>query len=131
MFDCYRPQRAVNDFIAWARDLEDQTMKAQYYPSVAKADLFRLGYIAERSGHSRGSTIDLTIEGLDMGTPWDFFGVESHTRYPHAPQSVRANRALLVSVMWRHGFTNYEKEWWHFTLSPEPLPHLYLDLPIE
>ena len=131
VFDCFRPQRAVDDFVLWARDLKDRAMKRRYYPDVPKSELFSRGYIAARSGHSRGSTIDLTIEGLDMGTPWDFFGVKSHTKRADLPIKIRAHRMLLTSVMSAHGWINYEKEWWHYTFSPEPFPHLYFDLPIK
>ncbi len=131
VFDCYRPQRAVDDFVAWAKDLQDQEKKNQYYPNVDKSALFAQGYIAKRSGHSRGSTVDLTITDLDMGTPWDFFGRESHTKHAELSVKVKAHRALLTSLMKTYGFKNYEKEWWHYTLRSELLPGLYLDLPIQ
>ena len=131
VFDCFRPQRAVDDFVLWARDLKERTMKRRYYPEVPKTELFSRGYIASRSGHSRGSTVDLTIEGLDMGTPWDFFGAKSHTKHVDLPAKVRAHRMLLTSMMGAHGWINYEKEWWHYTYNPEPFPHLYFDYPIK
>ena len=131
VYDCYRPQRAVDHFVRWARDLKDIKMKADYYPHVAKNVLFAEGYIAARSGHSRGSTVDLTINGLDMGTPWDFFGSASHTRSPSVSLQARIHRMLLVSVMRIHGFTNYSKEWWHFTWQPEVFPDTYFDIPIS
>ena len=131
VYDCYRPQRSVDDFVRWAKNLRDQKMKGRYYPDVDKSELFRRGYIAKRSGHSRGSTVDLTINGLDMGTEWDFFGVESHTLYPHHSIEIRAHRALLTHIMKAHGFVNYEREWWHFTLSSEPIPALYFDHKID
>ena len=131
VFDCYRPQRAVDHFVRWAHDLKDLKMKFQYYPRVDKNSLFSAGYIAARSGHSRGSTVDLTIEGLDMGTSWDFFGQESHTLYPHLDPQARANRMLLVNTMRAQGFVNYDKEWWHFTWQPEVFPHTYFNAPIS
>ncbi|HKI80254.1 MAG TPA: M15 family metallopeptidase, partial [Pseudodesulfovibrio sp.] len=127
-FDGYRPQRAVDHFVRWAEDLEDTRTKAAHYPGVDKRNLFRDGYIAARSGHSRGSTVDLTLvdksngRELDMGTPFDFFGPESWPEYPNSPPQVRANRALLRAVMLGHGFKPYEAEWWHFTLKQEPYP---------
>lgn len=133
VFDAYRPQRAVNDFVQWAKDLNDNRMKPQYYPRVAKQNLFKEDYIAERSGHSRGSTVDLTLvardtgEMLDMGSGFDFFGAESWPDYPGISAQQRANRLLLRSVMLKHGFKPYPKEWWHFTLENEPFPETYFD----
>lgn len=133
VFDAYRPQRAVNDFVQWANDLDDTRMKAQYYPRVQKQNLFKEDYIAERSGHSRGSTIDLTLtsrdtgELLDMGSGFDFFGVESWPDHAGITAQQRANRLLLRSVMLKHGFKPYPKEWWHFTLENEPFPDTYFD----
>ena len=139
IYDVYRPQRAVDDFVQWAGDFDEQSRKARYYPEVAKANLIRDGYIAERSGHSRGSTVDLTLvypgpEGpqeLDMGTGWDFFGLESwpDSRAVTAPQ--RAHRMLLRTVMEKHGFAPLAQEWWHFTLRDEPFPDTYFDFPIR
>ena len=131
IYDCYRPQRAVNHFIRWAKDLSDQKMKKVYYPNEVKETLFDKGYIASRSGHSRGSTLDLTIEGLDMGTAWDYFGDASHTAYPQITPKQQANRRLLLDLMAKHGFKNYSKEWWHFTLKNEPFPKTYFDFAIR
>ncbi|OIQ49290.1 D-alanyl-D-alanine dipeptidase [Pseudodesulfovibrio hydrargyri] len=137
LFDGYRPQRAVNHFMRWAEDLDDTRTKAAHYPDVDKRNLFRDGYIAARSGHSRGSTVDLTLvdkatgRELDMGTPFDFFGPESWPENPDFPPQVRANRALLRAVMLGHGFKPYEAEWWHFTLRDEPYPETYFDFPVE
>jgi len=137
VFDAYRPQRAVDHFVRWAQDLEDTKMKAKYYPTVAKKDLFSDGYIAERSGHSRGSTIDLTIvdledgQELEMGTDWDFFDPSSWPSNQDLPAQTRANRNLLNAVMTRHGFKALPEEWWHFTLESEPFPDTYFDFPIE
>jgi len=130
-YDCYRPQRAVNDFIAWAKDLGDQKMRREFYPRVDKARLFELGYIAEKSGHSRGSTIDLTIDGLDMGTRYDYFDELAHTANPNIRPAARRNRLLLKSVMEKFGFRNYDKEWWHFTLANEPFPDTYFDVEVR
>lgn len=137
VFDGYRPQRAVNHFMRWAADLQDTRTKANYYPRVAKENLFSDGYIAEKSGHSRGSTVDLTLVDLTdgselaMGTPFDFFGPESWPDDRRFDATVRANRALLRQVMLRSGFRPLAQEWWHFTLDPEPWPDRYFDFPIE
>ena len=137
VYDGYRPQRAVNHFIRWARDLKDTINKSQFYPNVEKLNLFKEEYIASRSGHSRGSTVDLTIvdgntgEPLDMGSPFDFFGQESWVNYQGITEAQKKNRQLLQSVMLKHNFRNYLKEWWHFTLRWEPFPKTYFDFEIE
>lgn len=137
VFDGYRPQRAVDHFVRWGKDLDDTRMKEEFYPDVAKRDLFRDGYIAEKSGHSRGSTVDLTIisldsgRELDMGTPFDYFGPKSWPSNPDMPPRVRANRALLRAVMTNNGFTPLKEEWWHFTLTDEPYPDTYFDFPVR
>ena len=139
VFDAYRPQRAVDHFVRWAQDLGDTKMKAKYYPGVEKKHLFRDGYIAAKSGHSRGSTVDLTIvalgpgepEELDMGTGWDFFGPESWPASLDVTPQQRANRMLLQSLMVKHGFRPLAEEWWHFTLENEPFPETYFDFAIE
>lgn len=137
VFDAYRPQRAVDHFVRWAQDLDDTKMKAVFYPSVAKENLFSSGYIAQRSGHSRGSTIDLTIvdlpsgEELEMGTPWDLFDPSSSPSNLDMPPQARANRNLLNTVMTRHGFTALPEEWWHFTLENEPFPDTYFNFPVK
>lgn len=138
IFDAYRPQRAVDHFARWASDPHDVRMESRYYPNVAKGNLFKEGYIAERSGHSRGSTVDLTIidrgaphAPLDMGTDFDLFGEPSWFDYPAVSSAQRANRALLRDVMTRHGFVPFEKEWWHFTFKPEPFPDTYFDFVIR
>ena len=137
VFDAYRPQRAVNHFVRWAEDLEDRKMKPVFYPSVSKDILFDEGYISARSGHSRGSSIDLTLvdmgsgEELDMGTPWDFFDPSSWPSYQDLPAQVRANRSLLATVMTKHGFNAIRTEWWHFNLEDEPFPDTYFDFPIN
>ena len=131
IFDCYRPQRAVNDFVRWAKDLNDTKMKQRYYPHVKKKDLFRDGYIAAKSGHSRGSTVDLSIESLDMGTPFDYFDPRSHTDAKTITQKQHNNRMRLKKVMEENGFKNYAAEWWHYTLKDEPFKKHYFDFVIE
>jgi|TARA_B110000196_G_scaffold230492_1_gene199006 D-alanyl-D-alanine dipeptidase len=137
VFDAYRPQRAVDHFVRWGQDLGDKKMKDVFYPAVAKEDLFSDGYIAQRSGHSRGSTIDLTIvdletgEELEMGTLWDFFDPSSWPSNLNIPPQARANRNLLNAVMTRHGFTALGTEWWHFTLENEPFLDTYFNFPVK
>jgi zinc D-Ala-D-Ala dipeptidase len=136
VFDCYRPVRAVANFVRWARDINDQKMKAEFYPNVDKRTLFRDGYIASHSGHSRGSTMDLTLAkadgtALDMGTPFDFFSPKSWTADPTITPAQHANRVLLADAMRRRGFRGYDKEWWHFTLRGEPFPTTFFDFPVQ
>jgi len=141
VFDCYRPVRAVMAFVRWARDRNDQAAKAEFYPDVDKRTLFRDGYIASHSGHSRGSTMDLTLaqsdgtelgnRELDMGTPFDFFSPKSWTASPSVTPQQHANRMVLAAAMRRHGFRGYDKEWWHFTLRGEPFPDTYFDFPVQ
>ncbi|MHC1743559.1 MAG: M15 family metallopeptidase [Syntrophobacteraceae bacterium] len=140
IFDAYRPQRAVDHFVRWAEDLEDTRSKAEFYPDINKNTLFRDGYIASRSSHSRGSTVDVTIislqpetrgQELDMGTGFDFFGPSSWPFYAGIHPGQRANRMLLHVLMKKHGFKPYPEEWWHFTLSNEPFPTTYFDFPVQ
>jgi zinc D-Ala-D-Ala dipeptidase len=136
VFDCYRPTRAVENFVRWARDLKDQKMKAEFYPDVDKRTLFRDGYIASQSGHSRGSTIDLTLaqgdgHELDMGTPFDFFSPKSWPADPSVGAEAHKNRMLLATAMHRCGFRGYDKEWWHFTLRGEPFPDTYFNFVVK
>lgn len=130
LYDCYRPQRAVDHFMRWAEN-DDQSTKAAYYPAIEKSRLFAEGYLAERSGHSRGSTVDLTIDGLDMGRPYDFFDPLSNTADPRPTDAQRANRLLLRLIMEKHGFKPYDLEWWHFTLAGEPYPESYFDQAVK
>lgn len=140
IYDCYRPRRAVENFVEWAKDPNDAGKKPEYYPGVDKKNLFKEGYIAEKSSHSRGSTVDLTIMGvskelldaiwIDMGTNFDFFGPRSHTANPSINMQQKMDRLLLKAVMEKHGFVNYDKEWWHYTLKNEPYPNTYFDFPI-
>ncbi len=138
VFDAYRPQRAVDHFVRWGKALDDQRTKPDYYPDVAKEALFEEGYIASRSSHSRGSTVDVTIvyrekagsmPALDMGSRFDFFGSLSWPESPEVTAQQRANRALLRSLMTASGFAPYAQEWWHFTLRDEPYPDSYFDFP--
>lgn len=140
IFDAYRPQQAVDHFVRWAKDLSDVRMKQEFYPRVQKENLFKEDYIAEKSGHSRGSTVDLTVvpidaqpsdTGLDMGTGFDFFGPESWPDYPKIGAPERAHRMLLLLVMEKHGFKPYPREWWHFTLKDEPYPDTYFNFPVQ
>ncbi len=137
VYDGYRPQRAVNEFVRWARVLEDTIMKQKYYPCAAKRNLFKDGYISSKSGHSRGSTVDLTLvnfesgEELDMGSSWDFFGKESWVSYANLTPKQKKNRTTLQKIMNKHGFRSYSKEWWHFTLRGEPFPKKYFDFLVK
>ena len=137
VYDAYRPQSAVNHFMRWAKDLNDTINKQVYYPNVKKKDLFEEGYIASRSGHSRGSTLDITIiykttnQAIDMGSTYDFFGEKSWVNYEGISEQQKTNRLLLQTVMIKHGFINYPKEWWHFTLKDEPFPETYFDFVVE
>jgi zinc D-Ala-D-Ala dipeptidase len=136
VFDCYRPTQAVANFVRWARDLNDTAAKAEFYPDVDKRTLFRDGYIASHSGHSRGSTVDLTLaqddgRELDMGTPFDFFSPKSWTADASVGAAAHANRVLLAAAMRRRGFRGYDKEWWHFTLRGEPFPETYFGFPVR
>ncbi len=137
IFDAYRPQQAVNHFVKWAKVLEDTLMKKEYYPKVPKTELFKRGYIASKSGHTRGSTVDLTIvnlktgEELDMGSPYDFFGKKSHPFYKKITNHQKRNRLYLRKVMLENGFNPYDNEWWHFTLKNEPFSKTYFNFAIE
>lgn len=160
VYDCYRPQRAVDHFVRWAKDLTDQRMKAEFYPRVDKSRLFEDGYIAEKSGHSRGSTLDLTLvqlpakptrpyrpgqplvpcyapqgerfpdNAVDTGTGFDCFDTLSHTLDPRVVGRQRAHRLLLKDTLERAGFHNLPEEWWHYTYRPEPFPDTYFDFPV-
>ena len=137
IYDAYRPQRAVTNFMNWALDPEDTRMKAYFYPELEKDVLFPQGYIAEHSGHSRGSTVDLTLfdmtteKEVDMGGTFDYFGEESHPDYTGVTEQQYQNRMILREAMMNHGFKPYPEEWWHFTLENEPYPDTYFDFPIN
>ena len=140
IWDCYRPARAVADFVRWAHDLGDQRTKPQHYPTLDKSKLLD-GYIASVSGHSRGATVDLGIEQcaadgspckpLDTGTDFDYFGTLANTDHPGITPVQRANRQRLLAAMAREGFKNYPMEWWHYTFTPEPTPHTLYDVPVQ
>jgi zinc D-Ala-D-Ala dipeptidase len=161
VYDCYRPQRAVDHFVRWVKDLDDQIMKDEFYPQVDKTNLFADGYIAEKSGHSRGSTVDLTIvklparptrpytpdqplapcygpqderfpdNSVDMGTGYDCFDTLAHTLDPRITGVQHANRLLLKDSLEQLGFVNLAEEWWHFTYRPEAYPDTYFDFPVS
>lgn len=137
IYDSYRPQRAVNHFVRWAKQVNDTIMKADFYPNVKKKNLFKAGYIASKSRHSSGSTLDITIVNmetgveLDMGSPYDFFGSESWIKNSNLNREQRKNRNLLQKVMKNNGFRNYAQEWWHFTLRGEPFRNQYFDFVVE
>ena len=126
LYDAYRPQSAVDFFVRWSTNLNDTIFKNLYYPDIKKSNLFELGYIAYKSGHSRGSTIDVSLvdittnKEIDMGTIFDYFGIESHTFYDNLTENQKENRLLLYEIMSNNGFQNYSKEWWHYTLKNEP-----------
>ncbi|MBQ3078213.1 MAG: M15 family metallopeptidase [Clostridia bacterium] len=137
IFDCYRPQRAVDHFVRWAEDVEDTAMKEVFYPKVDKKSLFSEGYITARSSHSRGSAVDLTLvdaitgREVDMGTAFDYFGEESHpNRLDGMTPDCLRGRFMLQDLMMDHGFVPLETEWWHFTLKDEPYPDTYFDFPV-
>lgn len=161
IYDCYRPQRAVNHFVRWAKEIENTKTMKEFYPTVDKRHLFKDGYIDSKSGHSRGSTVDLTIvplpapdqesytagqkltecylpagqrfgdNSIDMGTGFDCFHELSHTANVKIGKQQKINRLLLKSLMEKHGFKNYDMEWWHYTLTNEPYHDTYFDFVIE
>ena len=137
IFDAYRPQQAVDHFVRWAKVMNDTLMKQLYYPDVQKSELFTLGFIASKSGHTRGSTIDLSIvdvktnKEVDMGSSYDFFGEKSHPFYKKITEAQMKNRMLLRTIMIKNGFIPYDNEWWHFTLKDEPYPTTYFNFLIE
>jgi len=152
IYDAYRPQSAVDHFVKWASNVNDTLMRSYFYPNVDKSLLFDQGYIAEKSGHTRGSTVDLTLfdmvtgKELDMGGTFDWFGLESHPDFCgnpdleeyHASASEKGitqeqfcNRMILRWAMLRHGFKPVETEWWHFTLLDEPYPDTFFTFPVK
>lgn len=136
IYDAYRPQCAVDHFVRWAADVADTTMRRYFYPDVDKSLLFEQDYIMEKSGHTRGSTVDLTLfdmtteKEVDMGGTFDWFGNESHPDYRGVTEEQFANRMILRKLMLRHGFKPLESEWWHFTLEKEPFPDTYFTFPV-
>jgi D-alanyl-D-alanine dipeptidase len=161
IYDCYRPQRAVDHFVRWAKEAENTKTMREFYPTIDKRNLFKDGYIDSKSGHSRGSTVDLTIvpspapgqanyipgqklsechlpaekrfgdNSIDMGTGFDCFHELSNTANANIGRQQKINRLLLKSLMEKHGFRNYDKEWWHYTLKNEPYPDTYFNFVIE
>ena len=146
IFDAYRPQCAVDYFMKWAKDVEDVRMKEYFYPELDKSVLVPQEYVAEKSGHTRGSTIDLTLfdmkkeKEVDMGCTYDYFGIASHPdvlpgqeigAYEPINEEQYHNRMILRDAMLRHGFKPYDCEWWHFTLKDEPYPDTYFTFPIS
>jgi D-alanyl-D-alanine dipeptidase len=136
IYDAYRPQKAVYDFVIWARDPKDTLMKQTFYQNIPKKDLFKRGFIASKSRHSSGSTVDLTLyslkydEVLDMGATYDYFGAKSYTNYQNINKEQRSNRLFLLKIMQKYGFRSYFKEWWHFTLKNEPFKDHYFDFDV-
>ena len=137
IYDAYRPQEAVTNFVEWAKDTDDTRMKEYFYPDLEKDVLFPQGYIAEHSGHSRGSTVDLTLfdmrteKEVDMGGTFDFFGELSHPDYTGITEEQYANRMILREAMMAHGFKPLVEEWWHFTLDDEPCTDTYFTFPVN
>ena len=137
IFDAYRPVRAVRHFVLWGIEDMDLRMKPFFYPELEKQDLFSKGYIASRSSHSRGSTVDLTLldmatgKELDMGSPFDLFSERSHPDSDQVTEEQYLNRMFLQNVMTRNGFLPLDCEWWHFSLKDEPYPETYFDFPVS
>ena len=154
IFDAYRPQKGVDHFVRWAADIPDTMMRRYFYPEVDKSLLFVQGYIAAKSGHTRGSTVDLTLfdmateKEVDMGGTFDWFGEESHPDFGGDPETGKytgktspagrtitkeqfRNRMILRAAMLRHGFKPIDEEWWHFTLKDEPFPETYFEFPVK
>ena len=137
VFDAYRPVSAVKHFVLWGIEDQDLRMKPWFYPELDKNALFAEGYIAKRSSHSRGSTVDLTLldmktgQELDMGSPFDLFSEVSHPDYRGVSQEQYENRMLLQEAMVRGGFLPLDCEWWHFTLANEPYPDTYFEFPVS
>lgn len=137
IYDAYRPQCAVDHFLRWAQDPADTVMKSEFYPDIEKSAIFRRGFVARKSSHSRGSTVDMTIvhadsgKDVNMGGTFDFFGEISHTDYEGISDEQRQNRELLHTVMVRYGFKPARGEWWHFMLLNEPYPDTYFTFPVK
>ena len=137
IFDAYRPACAVKHFVLWGIEDQDIRMKPYFYPDLQKQELFEQGYIAKKSSHSRGSTVDLTLldmstgKELDMGSPFDLFSVVSHPDYKGITEQQYENRMMLQRAMVRNGFEPIDCEWWHFTLKDEPYPDTYFEFPVS
>jgi D-alanyl-D-alanine dipeptidase len=137
IYDAYRPQNAVQHFVRWSKDKDDTRMKDYFYPELDKSVLFDQGYIMNHSGHSRGSTVDLTLfdektgKELDMGGTFDYFGQMSHPDYKNITDEQYQNRMILREAMMNHGFKPLDEEWWHFTLDDEPYNDTYFTFPVS
>ena len=160
VYDCYRPQKAVDDFVAWSRQPDSRLTREEFYPTLEKEEIFPAGYVAARSGHTRGSTVDLTLvvlpaasqptfsvenqvacfapqaqrfadNSLDFGTGYDCFEARAHTLSALIEPLARQRRLLLRAVLEKHGFANYPKEWWHFSLREEPFSDTYFDFDVR
>lgn len=135
IWDTYRPQKAVYNFVEWINNPNDPGDKS-FYPTLKKSDLLKGGYIAEKSGHTRGSTVDLTLikkDGsfVDMGGTFDLFSEISHPDYKRLTRNQKKNRKILYDAMTKAGFEGIDSEWWHFTLKNEPFPDTYFDFDVE
>ncbi|GIL29410.1 D-Ala-D-Ala dipeptidase VanX [Actinocatenispora comari] len=136
LWDAYRPQRAVDRFLRWSTEPEDGRTKRRHHPNIDRAAMIEQGYVARRSGHSRGSTVDLTLYHLDtgelaaMGGDHDLMDPISHHRAAGLAPAAAANRDQLRELMCASGFRPYDCEWWHYTLADEPYPDTYFDFPI-
>jgi zinc D-Ala-D-Ala dipeptidase len=136
LWDGYRPQRAVDEFLRWSRQPEDGRTKPRHYPNIDRGEMFELGYVAAQSGHSRGSTVDLTLyhlatgELVDMGGDHDLMDSVSHHEAKGIREAEARNRRYLRSIMEASGFSSYTTEWWHYTLRNEPFPDSYFDFPV-
>ena len=137
IYDAYRPQMDVDHFVRWSKEIADTLMKPYFYPDLDKSVLFAQEYIMEKSGHTRGSTVDLTLfdmsteKEVDMGGTFDWFGPESHPDFRGITPAQFANRMILRQAMMRHGFKPLDSEWWHFTLKEEPFPDTYFTFPVK
>ncbi|WP_433891232.1 D-Ala-D-Ala dipeptidase VanX [Streptomyces sp. CA-111067] len=137
LWDGYRPQRAVDCFLRWAEQPEDGLTKPRHYPNIDRAEMFEQGYVAAKSGHSRGSTVDLTLYHLDsgelapMGGGHDLMDALSHHGAAGLTRTEAANRRHLRFLMEASGFSAYDCEWWHYTLNDEPYPDTYFDFPVS
>ena len=137
VYDAYRPMRAVKQFVEWTKDDKDIKMKEEYYPNVEKSKMLKSGYLSSKSSHARGSTIDislynlLTLQTLDMGGPFDYFGEKSHFNYKGLTEEQKNNRKLLRDIMTKYGFKGISTEWWHFRFIDEPYKDEYFDFPVS
>ena len=137
IWDAYRPQSALGHFMAW-KGIEDDKMKSIFYPEYSKNDLFENNFIIEKSAHTRGSTVDLTLvdektgKELDMGSYFDYFGDISSPLYTDGLTSIQIqNRKILRNLMLDNGFIPLESEWWHYTLKDEPYPDIYFNMEVK